>query len=216
MKYALLSLLCLFTFLVKAQNNCDSNDFEQLITACKKKEISQVEFSQNLKIAQQLEKNKCYDYIKVENGKEHAETGLTYLMGQLCLRANTEDADKKYIAYVERNKGSAEEQLSFSMEYLFKQNPKRILTLIKSDKDILNHIVWGFVNNRMYGINDPKQNEPNKAYTANPNEPKPVLNSTNYKDIFYGTYPSLLKDNLHSNDIEYVLKQIYDVLSVKK
>ena len=147
-------------------------------------------------------------YVQKRNGQEYVETGLTYLFGQLCLITNSYKSVQEYIEYLNRHSGSAEEQRSFSFEYLFKQNPKRILSLIKSNKELLDHLVWGFMNNRSYGVNDPYQKDPNKTFTVYDKEPKRVLTTRTYKEIFYKTYPTLKNDNVYSKQIDYLLTEI--------
>jgi hypothetical protein len=206
-----------FPFLLAfGQNNCDPKDFEQLKSACRKNTLTEQEFSSYLMTIRKLEKNDCIDYIQKRNGHEYVETGLTYLFGQICIIANSDKSVREYIGYLKRNSGSAEEQRSFSFEYIFKQNPTRVLTLIGFDKELLDHLVWGFMNNRMYGEKDPYEKDPNKAYTRYESEPKQVLTVQTYKDIFYKTYPSLKNDKSFNKQIEYLLTTIHAGLNERK
>lgn len=206
--YIFLLLSC-FTY---GQANCDPNDFELLKSACSKSKLKEAEFVSYLTIVKKLESNKCLEYVQKNNGIEYIETGLTYLLGELCLIANSDESVEEYIKYLKRNSGSAEEQRSFSFEYLFKQNPERVLSFIKYDKELLDHLVWGFMNNRLYGENDPYQKEPNKAFTVYDKEPKRVLTTQTYKNIFYKTYPSLKNNNEFSKQIDYLLTTTYEGL----
>jgi len=206
-----------FSFLLSfGQNICDPKDFELLKSACRKNTLTEQEFSSYLMIVRKLEKNNCIDYVQNRNGQEYVETGLTYLFGQICIIANSDKSVREYIDYLKRNSGSAEEQRSFSFEYIFKQNPTRVLSLIGFDKELLDHLVWGFMNNRLYGENDPYEKDPNKAYTRYESGPKRVLTDQTYKDIFYKTYPKLKNDKSFSKTTEYLLTTIHAGLNERK
>ena len=204
----------LFTSLISfGENNCDSNDFEQLKNGCREKTISLKDFSKYLKTIKKLENIKCFDYVQVKDGQEYVETGLTFLFGQICILTNNEIAVKEYINYLKRHSGSAEEQRSFSFEKIFVQNPTRTLSLINYDTELLNHIVWGFINNRLYGVKDPYKSDPNKAYTVYYKELKIVLNSKNYSNVFYKVNPTLKTNYLkYKKQIDYLLVTIKDGL----
>ena len=209
MKQLLTCIFILSCSLAFGQSDCDPKDFELIKSACRKSILTEVEFFSCIETIKKLEGNKCFDYVQKRNGQEYVETGLTYLLGELCALANSDKSVQAYIDYLNRHKGSAEEQMSFSFEYLFKQNPKRVLSLIKSEKALLDHLVWGFMNNRSYGVDDPYQKDPNKAYTIYGQEPKRVLTTNTYKDIFYKTYPSLQNDKVDYKQIDYLLTTIY-------
>ena len=212
MKKILLGIFILSFWVSFGQTNCDPKDFELLKSGSRKTKLTDFEFLSYLKTVKLLESNRCFDYVQKRNGREYIETGLTYLLGQLCLAANSNKSVVEYINYLNRHLGSAEEQRSFSFEYLFKQNPKRVLSIVNSDTTLLDHVAWGFMNNRLYGVDDPYQNDPNKEYTAYYKEPKRVLTIQAFKDIFYKTYPSLKNDTIYSKQIEYLLNSIYDGL----
>ncbi len=208
MKHLLLSIFILSSGLTFGQGNCDPKDFELLKSACSKRTMTETEFTTYLTTVRKLEGSKYTDYVQKKNDQEYVETGLTFLFGQLCLIAQSDKSVQEYIGYLKRNSGSAEEQRSFSFECLFKQNPERVLSLIKSDQELLDHLVWGFMSNRLYGVNDPYQKDPSKAYTVYEKEPKRVLTTQTYKDIFYKTYPSLKNNKVYSKQIDYLLTTI--------
>jgi hypothetical protein len=202
-------LRALLTF---GQENCDPKDFEILKVASRKNFLTEIEFLNLLKIVRNLENKKCFDYIEKKNGEEYVETGLTYLFGQLCINANSDKSFQEYVDYLNRHIGSAEEQRSFSFEYIFKKNPQRVFKLIKYNLGLLDHLVWGFLNNRLHGERDPYENDPNKAYTKYDSEPPRVLTVKTYKDIFYKTYPSLKNETMYIKEIDYLLTNIKDEL----
>lgn len=207
-------LLFLFAILnVIGQNNCNPKDFRKLILISKSKTISDSVFKEALIIVKRLEKNRCSDYEIKKNGENYIETSLTYLLGEICLIKNDSSAIKEYINYMNRNAGSAEEQICFSFEHLFVRQPKIVLSLIGSDTLLLDDIVWGFVNNRYYGASDPYEKEPNKAFFINSDSPKPVLNTSNYKEIFYKVNPKVKElYKSYKKQIDYLLKAIEEEL----
>jgi hypothetical protein len=212
----LITFIFLLSSLLSFGQNCDSNYFEQLELACTKKVITNIEFSTYLQTVRKLESNNCFDYIKKRNGQEFVETGLTYLFGNICMNTNSEKATQEFINYLKRKSGSAEEQMSFSFENIFKQNPKRVFSLIGIDTALLDHIAWGFMGNRLYGENNPYERDPNKAYTVYNNEPIRTLTVKTYKNIFFNVYPSLKKCELFKKQIEYLLTTIKEGLKERE
>ena len=129
-------------------SNCDSTLFEKLINFSDQTEITETEFLACKDIVDSLDKYDCVYFIK----NEKLVTSLTFLFGKICYKTNTNTPIKSFINYQINHIGSAEEQLSFSFENLFTLQPKLILDeILKTDtvmqKDLLNSIVWGFINN---------------------------------------------------------------------
>lgn len=170
---------------------CDSTLFKNLIEYSEKHKITNSEFLACKTIVDTLDKYNCDFFIRNE---KYIETSLTYLFGKICYKANNDAAIKAYLDYHIKHIGSAEEQISFSFENLFYLQPKLILDeiLINGEsiqKELLTSLVWGFLNNRCFGINDPYKDNPFKAMTHYENTPEPILNKSNYREIFYKVYP---------------------------
>lgn len=183
---------------IYCQENCDSTLFRFLMESGNKKSLTLVEFQKCKKIVDSLWKHQCYDYVKTVNEENYAITTLTLEFGKICIKANSDIAVKAYIEYLNKNKGSAEEQLGFSFENIFVQRPESVLSQISTQDSVtrdrlLFHLAWGFVNNRLYGALDPLQDDPFKAMTVYDNPPKPILNSKNYKDIYFSLNPMIKK-----------------------
>jgi len=144
------------------------------------------------------------------------ESSLTYIFGKICLIKNDSNAVRVYIDYMRRNENSAEEQISFSFEYLFVKQPEFILSNCIHNDWLLDHLAWGFMNNRYYGVQDPYEDNPNKAFTVYYNPPKPVLNDKNCKEIFYKVNPSLIKlYPKYKKQVDYLLNTISEGLKEK-
>ncbi|MEO7211572.1 hypothetical protein [Mucilaginibacter sp.] len=170
-----LTVCLLFASMALGQNNCSPNDFKKLFTLSNQATVSDPAFTAGLKIFKKLEAGKCYDYTtKNAKRQDSVIASRTEIFGDICLKANSRRAIKEYIAYLNRHTGSAEEQLSFSFERLFVQQPADVLSVIGTDKRLLGHLVWGFVNNH---------------YNAGPDNSK--LNSKNYSAIFYRVNPHI-------------------------
>ena len=169
------------------QTNCDSK-FKELYVLSKKDTIIPNELSASLKIVKALELNHCTDYNKTnKKGGLLIDETLTSLFGKICLKSNSHEAIKAYIDYMKRHHSSAEEEISFSFERLFVQQPEYVLSVIGYDKTLLNQLEWGFLNNHW----------------------KPHLTQKNYKAIFYQVNP---KVNAiypkYKKEIDYLLNTI--------
>ncbi len=138
----LLLSLCLSN--LYAQKGCDVSQFKELFSISKKSHISDTNFNIAIKLLKELEHDKCSDYI----GKDDSViSGRTALLGGVCIKKNNKKAIYEYIKYMERHHGSTEEQISFSFERLFVQRPDDVLSIIGFNKDFLDKLEWGFVNN---------------------------------------------------------------------
>lgn len=180
------------------QENCDSTLFKFLMESGNKKSLTLVEFQKCKRIVDSLWMHQCYDYVKTVNEENYAITTLTLEFGKICVKANSDIAVKAYIEYLNKNKGSAEEQLYFSFENIFVQRPESVLSQISTQDSMTKNrllwgLAWGFANNRLYGALDPLQDDPFKAMTVFDNPPKPILNSRNYKDIYFSLNPDIKK-----------------------
>lgn len=210
-------IICSFLSIVEPAFTCDSTMFKTLIDYSSNEYISEKEFLICKDLVDSLWAQGCDDYLKRINNQNVAITSLTYTFGKICYIANSELATKSYIEYLLKNKKSAEEQLSFSFEYLFTLKPNVILREIsKLNEDdqefLLRQLVWGFINNRSYGIVDPYENNPYKAFTYYRNPPEIILDTTNYKEIFAKVNPSIQNNTEFAGSIEYILEEIYNWL----
>lgn len=103
-----------------------------------------MELDQAVQMLKKLEQDNCSDY----NGKNGAiGASRTDLFAQIYLKSNGRKAVNEYIQYLKRQHGSAEEELSFSFEKIFTQNPGDALSTIGNNHDLLNQLGWGFINN---------------------------------------------------------------------
>jgi len=185
--------ICFFFFLwadlLHAQTGCDVNQFKSLTIISKKDSLTDSDLDISVQLLKKLERDRCSDYIGKKHGNEYVISGRTYLFGQICLRRNNYNAVNEYINYMKRNSGSAEEQISVSFEQIFAKRPKDVLSIIGSDKKMLNDIVWGFVNNES------------------------ALTNKNYRKRFYQAIPQA-KDiySTHKKQLDYLLAEIYSEL----
>jgi hypothetical protein len=204
-----------------SQEPCDSSLFKFLMASGNKKSLTLDEFQKCKKVVDSLWKHHCYDYVKTVNEESYGITTLTLEFGKICIKANSDIAVNAYIDYLNKNKGSAEEQLSFSFENIFVKRPESVLLNISKQDSItrdrlLSSLAWGFVNNRMYGAIDPAQDDPFKAMTVYNNPPKPILNSRNYKSIYFSLNPNFktLYPKYRAY-IDYELSNILDMLKLE-
>jgi hypothetical protein len=211
MRHIMLILLILFTNGgVIGQQPCGQKLFERLSSISKKVEISDKEFIESTGIVNKLDSIHCNDYIVIINGEQYGESTLTFLFGTICLKCNSTKAVIGFIKYRKLHTGSAEEELSFSLERLFIKRPDDVL---KYGGSLLDDLAWGFVNNHYYGVKDPFENDPNKAFTKYENPPKRVLYQNNYKEMFFLVNPTL-KSNYtkYQKQIDYLLNEIFKLL----
>jgi len=154
-----------------------------------------------VQLLKKLEQDKCSDYIE-KNGSVIA--GRTYLFGEICLKKNNEEAVSQYINYLNRQHGSAEEELSYALGRLFQKQPKSVLLQVRDNKYLLDHLVWGFLNNHYYSPgNIDKLHKKSKPVT-------PQLNINNYKKIFFDVNPQIKElYPEHKKQLDYLLHSIY-------
>jgi hypothetical protein len=193
-----LSLLFFLSLSGYSQESCDSSLFKFLMESGNKKSLTLQEFQKCKIIVDSLWIHQCHDYAKTIKEVSYGITTLTLEFGKICIKANSDIAVKAYIEYLNKNKGSAEEQLDFSFENIFVKRPESVLSQISSQDSLtrdrlLENLAWGFANNRLYGAKDPAQDDPFKAMTVYDNPPKQILNSSNYKEIYFSLNPEIKK-----------------------
>jgi hypothetical protein len=170
-----------------AQNEygCGIVHFKTLTYISKKDSVTDSDLNAAVQCVKTLEERRCEDYTGKKNGVEYVIATCTSLFGDICLKKNDFKAVDAYIKYMNREHGSAEEQISFSLEKLFVQRPEDVLSLIGYNKDMLNQLEWGFVNNHAH------------------------LTTKNYRKVFYSVNSELKIIYLkHKKAIDYLLNAI--------
>jgi hypothetical protein len=204
MKQIIIFSILLLTILQVSAQFCDPVKFKKLESTSQKVIVTDSEFTDALTLVRNLERNKCSDYIKKRNGEEYVVASLTYLFGEICLKNNSSNAVHEYINYMKRHHGSTEEQISFSLERLFVKQPGYVLSSTGYNKDLLNQLVWGFVNNHYYTEKDQKKVTKNGSSNI-----KPQLNKANYKALFYRINPKVKAIYpKYKKAIDYLLNEI--------
>jgi len=158
-------------------------------------------------------------YTKLINGELHIITSRTYLFGKICEKNVGSTGVNLFMNYMLDHSGSAEEELSFSFERIFRTHPREILKRInssdeKSQKYFLDQIVWGFVNNRLYGIKDPDTDISSSAFIITEPAPECKLKVSTYKNMFFSLNNELLQlKKEYPEEITYLLNQIEGILN---
>ena len=216
MKKIIFVILTVIALNGKSQESCDSAMFYKLYYISQKKNIENSDFLLSLKLLDSLEIYRNCDHVIIL--PDSIYTCLTYTFGRICLKVNNELSIKSFMTYRLKHNGSAEELLCFTFENLFVVKPDVILREIsKKDstlqKFLLNDLIWGFINNRYYGVNDPFAYNPFKAMTYYKIKPEIVLTSINYKNMFYKVNPKTKEFyKLYSGFYDYILAGIYNEL----
>lgn len=173
---------------------CDSckKEFDTLLIIKNKSTINQTDLEKSWQITKKLYHLKYTDYIdSVVNRTSFISHSLTRTFSDICIKIGGNLGVDYYFDYMMLTKGSAEEERSFALERLFVKYPEIVLNRIGKDNDFLNHLTWGFLNNRYYGSINPFETENYTAMTVYEKVPKPKLNKDNCKSIFFETNPSL-------------------------
>jgi hypothetical protein len=210
LKLFILLLLCVSLVVHGQQKPCGKIFYERLTTISQKTKISDQDFKESVNVVKKLDSINCHEYDVIINGQEYCESSLTFLFGVICVKFNCTNAVIEFIKYINFQSGSAEEEIDFSLERLFKKRPEDVL---KYGGSYLDKLAWGFVNNHYYGVVDPYENELNKAFTKYDNPPKVVLTKKNYKDIFYQVNPKLKPEyDKYQSQIDNLLNSIFENL----
>ncbi len=212
MKNLSIGILLTISFASFGQNSCDSTLFNQLFKISKQDKVNSSDFQRSKNLVDSLSYRFCDHVIILPDS---IYTSLTYTYGRICLKANSTESVNSFLKYRLDHKGSAEEMLSFTLENLFVKKPDIILQEISrydsiTKEDILNDLIWGFLNNRTYGATDPFEFNPFKAMTYYENPPKTVLNFKNYKDLYFKVNPRTIDlYPKYKRFYDYILKGIY-------
>ncbi|MDR3695843.1 hypothetical protein [Mucilaginibacter sp.] len=150
-KILVISLLLFPVFKLFAQHT--ERQLDQLLSYSKIKQIDTTQFNSALKIFRSLETRRELDVAvrRSPNDDESSETVLR-IFGTICLHSNSPKAVDEFIKFIKRQKGSADEEIPTSFEPLFAKWPDYVLIRIANDKDLLNQLEWGFVNNHFHDL----------------------------------------------------------------
>lgn len=182
--------LVIWTIGLHAQSEygCGVSQFKKLTSIYHEQAVTDSDFTITVKLVKQLEKLRCEDYKGKKNGSEYVMGTRTQLFGDICLKKDNNTSVSEYINYLNRQQGSAEENLSYQFERIFEKHQEFVLSKIGNNKYLLNHLVWGFCNNH---------------YSKH-------LTAKNYRQIFFEYYPQLKTDySQYKKQIDYLLHSIY-------
>jgi hypothetical protein len=159
-------------------------DFDKLLQVSNSKSLNRENLEKSWQISSRLYKKGYSEHVgKDANGNEYVISTLSKLFADICLKADEHDCVEYYLRYMNLTRGSAEEETSFSLERVFQKFPEAILKAIGDDKEILDQLTWGFLNNRN------------------------IINKNDCKTVFYKTYPTLKeKYNIYRESIDYIIK----------
>ena len=212
MKRNILIFSFVFSVIVSAYGQhckvCEQK-FDTLLTILKKDNVLHSDIERCWLIAKELRERKYTEYIDNYVSTSHVLRSLTKTFADICIKTDRNTAVEYYLKYLELTKGSAEEQRSLSFEHIFVKFPMTVFDKIGMDKELLNSLTWGFLNNRYYGA-DPYDETSYEAteYNITSFKPdlKPILTSDNCEEIFYKTNPSLKKEySKYKEQIDYII-----------
>ena len=149
--FLVISLIFIPIFNLFAQNS--DRQLDQLLSYSKIRQIDPTQFSSALKIFRRLEARKELE-VAVRRSRDDDESSETVLrlFGKICLHSNSPLAVDEFIKFIKRQKGSADEEIPISFEPLFAKWPDYVLIRVANDKDLLNQLEWGFVNNHFHDL----------------------------------------------------------------
>ena len=152
MKTIIVAILLLMPVINLFAQNLNKQ-LDQLWSYSKKAQIDSVQFSSALKLFRIMEAKHEFNVTRRRwrNDDESSET-VVRMFGKICLHSNNPAAAGEYIKFMRRQKGSADEEISFCFEPLFAKWPSYVLSRIADNKDLLNLLEWGFVNNHYHDL----------------------------------------------------------------
>lgn len=207
-KTLIIILICFFAVNTFAQQ-CDSckRDFKLLLIIKDKSEINSTDLEMSWKITKNLYNINYTDYIdSVLKGTSYVSHSLTRVFSDICLKTDSILGVNYYFKYLSLTNGSSEEERSFALERLFVKYPEIVLNKIGDNKEWLNYLTWGFINNRYYGAVNPYEKEDYSAMTIYEDSQKPILNKENCREIFFETNPILeTKYSQYRYQIDFII-----------
>ena len=216
MKKSFLIILFSLSFAsISLGQQCDSCklEFDKLLLIKNKTQVSSADLEKSWQISKKLYSLNYTYYDSIVNNEKYIIHSLTKTFSDICIKAQANLGVDYYLKYLDFTNGSAEEERSFALERLFVKFPEIVLDKIGQNEDLLNDLVWGFVNNRYYGAKNPFDNNDFTAMTVYENGPKPILNENNCESIFFDTNPSLKKKYKdYQSQIDYIITASIEIL----
>jgi hypothetical protein len=152
--------------------------------------------------------------LYVPHGDSLVEVGSSALLfGQVCERSIPPRGVDAFITYRLEQFNSSDEDYSLALERVFAKDPETVLRRIHGLPSaqrtaLLNDIVWGFLNNRLYGVSNPLLKK-NSTPTAAMPLPAEVLNVYTYERIFFQLHPDLRSlSRLYQAEVDFILHQV--------
>jgi len=173
------------------------------------KTISDAQLNRSFSIIQKME-NKCWDYgMVVESGEQVKYiSDIPAVFAEICGKAISTEGVARFFEFRMAHWDSADEDLSLALEKLFVKKPAEVLKKIREQKanirtGLLNDIAWGFINNRLYGVENPFEYrglKKSQTLTQFTDHEKYVekLNINTYRTIFFN-----LNEDLHQLSSQY-------------
>lgn len=163
---------------------------------------------------------RCRKYeIMITKDREKVKLGsLIRLYEKICRKAVSGQGVKFFMRYRLENLDSPDEEFAYAMERLFAAKPEQVLAYIHGQPDsirtlLLDDIVWGFLNNRIYGAQNPYDLEESPSGRLEKPPPE-ILNKNTYRGIFFDLNNRMGKVNLkYPEEVGYILKSSYKFLS---
>jgi len=196
---------------------CDSCklQFDKLLYTLNQEKVSKIDLDKCWQITKKLHTLKYTDYIdSVANNSLYVSHSLTKTFSDICIKSNNNLGVDYYLKYMALTHGSAEEERAYALERLLVKYPEILLINIGTDKDLLNDLIWGFLNNRYYGAKNPLENWDYTAKRFNDSYPKPILNKENCKNIFFEAHPTLKdKYSSYKYQLDFIINGAIEYLS---
>jgi hypothetical protein len=214
-KAFLIILISLVLTSISQGQQCDSCKlkFDELLLIKNKAQVSSADLEKSWQISKKLDSLNYTYYDSIVNNEKYIIHSLTKTFSDICIKAQANLGVDYYLKYLDFTNGSAEEERSFALERLFVKFPEIVFVKIGQDEDLLNDLVWGFVNNRYYGAKSPFDNNDFTAMTFYEDGPKPILNQDNCKSIFFETNPTLKeKYKDYQFQIDYIINASIEIL----
>ena len=209
MKALLLLLFKVISTCGSYGQQCESckKEFDKLLITKKKEKVNQADLEKSWEISKKLYTLRYTNYIdSVANNTLYVSHSLTKTFFEICIKAGSQSGVDYYLKYLTFTNGSAEEERSFALERLFVKFPVVVLNRIGKNEELLNDLVWGFLNNRSYGAKNPFEDDEFTAMTVRSDAPRSILNKENCRSIFFETNPKLKeKQDEYKYQIDYII-----------
>lgn len=152
--------------------------------------------------------------VLVVRGDQIISVGsLASVFGTLCGKCKSNNGAQAFIEFRRDQWASADEDLALSLERIFVSRPAFVMAYMHQFSDtvrtqMLNDIVWGFINNRLYGPEDPRENGISEPYGMVGERPREKLNKYTCKQIFFRLNPAMTSvAESYPREINYMLEQ---------